>query len=198
MHLAHSAPFRTCSYLLHPFAVGTSLARSTIVFNNFFIALAVSSALEGEISVAQAHRASLELNADLMRPRSLPPLLRRPRRRRSLTSGVLPFHRHPSFSLPCPPPSSSCPASLANECSSRLTVAEGCRPARRRCISHRGRESYPSEADHRHCRLSFRGASSAGSWPVVVDDGRQLGFRQLGVRRDVSQLSLELIRHMPS
>lgn len=40
-------PLVATSYLLHPFGIATQLARSTIVFSNFFVALAIASALAG-------------------------------------------------------------------------------------------------------------------------------------------------------
>jgi phosphatidylinositol glycan class U len=35
-------------YLLHPFAIATNLARSTVVFSNLFLALSLESAISGE------------------------------------------------------------------------------------------------------------------------------------------------------
>lgn len=43
-------------YLVHPFSLGTTLARSTIVFSNFFVALAISSAMSGTYKSIQAIR----------------------------------------------------------------------------------------------------------------------------------------------
>jgi len=38
------------SYLLHPFGIATQVAKSSIVFTNFLVALAVASALAGQYS----------------------------------------------------------------------------------------------------------------------------------------------------
>lgn len=35
------------SYMLHPFAIATTLARSSIAFSNLFLALALNTALDG-------------------------------------------------------------------------------------------------------------------------------------------------------
>lgn len=35
------------SYLFHPFTLGAALARSTSVFNNLFVSLAIASSIEG-------------------------------------------------------------------------------------------------------------------------------------------------------
>lgn len=64
-------------YLLHPFGLATQVARSTIVFSNLFIALAVASALYGQSHANEGRPASEPADSPLasiqvlsFRPRS--------------------------------------------------------------------------------------------------------------------------------
>ncbi|GAA5995857.1 GPI-anchor transamidase subunit GAB1 [Rhodotorula paludigena] len=61
-------------YLFHPFAIATTLARSTTSFSNLFLALALSSAVEGSLITAAFHL-SLATHLSLYPVLLLPPLI---------------------------------------------------------------------------------------------------------------------------
>lgn len=79
-------------YLLHPFSIATTLAKSTIIFSNLFVALAIFSATSGE-EMTLLYISLLPTNL-ITRKIRFPPL-----------DSFLSLTRHPSLALPSSPSS---------------------------------------------------------------------------------------------
>ncbi|GAA5867585.1 hypothetical protein JCM3774_001519 [Rhodotorula dairenensis] len=89
-------------YMLHPFAIATTLARSTIAFSNLFLALALNTALDGAL-VPAAFFLSFATHFSLYPILLLPPLIllahrastpHKPRLSRSAMEGTVAFGVH--------------------------------------------------------------------------------------------------------